>query len=129
MIKWISSLFSNKEDENQGVKSPYAAIKVCFDEKNVWVHWPEKEPQSIAWNELIGVAVETTDEGPFVEDVWWHLATKDGVITYPSEATGAGEFLRRLQDIPTFNNERLIKSMSSTENQTFILWDHEGRHE
>ncbi len=133
MFKWIKSLFSknssNKSQIGQSSKSPYAAVKVWFDEERAWSHWPDKEPQSAAWSELIGVAVETTDQGPFVEDVWWHLATKEGVVTYPSEATGAGELLKRLQDIPTFNNERLIQAMSSTSNQTFILWDHEGRHQ
>lgn len=83
----------------------------------------------MAWNELIGIAVETTDEGPFVKDVWWHLATKYGVLTYPSEAMGTGELLKRLQKIPTFNNERLIQAMSSTSNQTLILWDDKGRHQ
>lgn len=133
MFKWIKSLFSkDKRGEEQvrsASESPYAAVKVWFDEESAWSHWPDKEPQSAAWNKLIGVAVETTDQGPFVEDVWWHLATKEGVVTYPSEATGAGELLKRLQDIPTFNNERLIQAMSSTSNQTFILWDHEGRHQ
>lgn len=135
MFKWLSSLFSKNEsteDTSQNLPpagSSCAAVKVWFDKENAWVHWPEKEPQSIAWSKLIGVAIETTDEGPFVEDVWWHLATKEGVITYPSGAAGAGELLKRLQDIPTFNNERLIESMSSTQNQTFILWDSEGRHE
>ncbi len=133
MFKWIKSLFSkNKPVEISPTdisKSPYAAVKVGFDEDKAWSHWPEKDPQSVAWSELIGVAVETTDEGPFVEDVWWHLAAKNGVVTYPSEATGAGELLERLQNIPTFNNERLIQAMVSTSNQTFILWDHEGRHQ
>ncbi|WP_409525709.1 hypothetical protein [Nitrincola sp. MINF-07-Sa-05] len=132
MIKWIKSLFNKDRpiavQDTPVSDSPYAAVKVWFDEDKVWAHWPDKEPQSIAWSELIGVAVETTDQGPFVEDVWWHLATKKEVVTYPSEATGAGELLQRLQEIPTFNNECLIQAMSSTSNQSFILWDHEGRH-
>lgn len=72
--------------------------------------------------------METTGEGPFIEDVWWHLASTDSVITYPSEATGAEEILSRLQKFPDFNNERLIEAMTCAENHTFILWDHEGRH-
>ena len=50
---------------------------------------------------LFGVAVETNDQGPFAEDVWWHLASEEKVVTYPSEATGASEMLLRLQKIPT----------------------------
>lgn len=133
MFKWIKSLLSrtnsNDEQSASASENPYAAAKVWFDEDRVWSRWPDKELQSAAWRELIGVAVETTDEGPFAADVWWHLATKDGVVTYPSDATGAGKLLKRLQKIPSFNNERLIQAMSSTSNQMFVLWDHEGRHQ
>lgn len=133
MFKWIKSVFSKNNSvdisSTDTPKSPYAAVKVWFDEYGAWSHWPEKDPQAVAWSELIGVAVETTDQGPFDEDVWWHLATNNGVVTYPSEATGAGDLLERLQKIPTFNNERLIQAMGSTSNQTFILWDHKGRHQ
>ena len=133
MFKWIRSLFAKIKSVNisfSGIsESTCAAVKVWFDEDGAWSHWPGKDPKSVAWSELIGVAIETTDQGPFVEDVWWHLATKTDVLTYPSDATGADELLERLQNIPTFNNERLIQVMASTSNQTFILWDHEGRHQ
>ncbi len=118
-----------KETEPESPMSPHAGVKVWFDSENAWVHWPAEEPEFVSWDSLLGVAIETTDEGPFVVDVYWHLASKDKVITYPAEATGAQEILQRLQKIPTFNNERLIRAMSCTDNETFILWDHAGRHE
>lgn len=130
MLKKIVSLFRKKNPDIPNLTvSPYASVKVWFDQDCVWVHWPSKDPESIQWNSLVGVAVETTDQGPFVEDVYWHIASKEKVITYPSEATGVGDLLKRLQELPTFNNERLIEAMSCAENQTFILWDHEGRHQ
>jgi hypothetical protein len=130
MFKWLFSIFKKEKNKKSALSSsPYAAVKVWFDDENAWVQWPEKEPLSLAWSALIGVAVETTDQGPFTEDVWWHLASKEKVVTYPSEASGAGEILTRLQDLPTFNNERLIQAMASMQNNTFILWDHEGRHQ
>jgi hypothetical protein len=92
------------------------------------VQWPSKEPESIKWDAIIGIAIETNDQGPLVEDVYWLLASKEKVISYPSEATGTEAMLKRLQEIPTFNNERLIDAMTCTDNQTFFLWDHEGRH-
>jgi len=129
MLKKILSFIKKSEPENNGVsKSPYAAVRVWFDNEQAWVHYPSKEPESIKWDSLIGIAVETNDQGPFVEDVYWLLASEEKVISYPSEATGSEEMLKRLQEIPTFNNERLIEAMTCTGNQTFILWDHEGRH-
>jgi len=129
MLKKVLSIFKKPEPQSKKVsKSPYAAVKVWFDDQQAWVQWPSKEPESINWDAIIGVAIETNDQGPFVEDVYWLLASKEKVISYPSEATGSEEMLKRLQEIPTFNNERLIEAMTCTDNQTFILWDHEGRH-
>lgn len=129
MLKKVLSIFKKPEPQNKDVsKSPYAAVKVWFDDQQAWVQWPSKEPESIKWDAIIGIAIETNDRGPFVEDVYWLLASKEKVISYPSEATGTEEMLKRLQEIPTFNNERLIEAMTCTDNQTFILWDHEGRH-
>ncbi len=115
-------------EDQEGTKSKSTEVKVWFDKESAWVHWPSKKPESIRWDSLIGVAVETTDQGPLVEDVYWHLASEKKVITYPSEATGTDDLLKRLQELPTFNNERLIEAMTCTDNRTFILWDHEGRH-
>jgi hypothetical protein len=129
MLKKVLSIFRKPELQNKDVsQSPYAAVKVWFDDQQAWVQWPSKEPESIKWDAIIGIAIETNDQGPFVEDVYWLLASEEKVIKYPSEATGSEEMLKRLQEIPTFNNESLIEAMTCTDNKTFILWDHEGRH-
>ena len=135
MLGWLSKFFKSKKPEAklgqhpQAVrKSPYAAVKVRCEGGLIHIEWPEKPAQVVAMDALIGVAVEITDQGPFVEDVWWHLATSETVATYPSEATGAGDLLSQLQSLPTFNNERLIQAMSSAQNNMFILWDKQGRH-
>jgi hypothetical protein len=131
MLKKFLLFFKKSEPQNKDIsklKSPYEAVKVWFEDQQVWVQWPSKEPESIKWDAIIRIAIETNDQGPFVEDVYWLLASKEKVISYPSEATGTEEMLKRLQEIPTFNNERLIDAMTCTDNQTFILWDHEGRH-
>jgi hypothetical protein len=131
MLKKFLLFFKKSEPQNKDIsklKSPYEAVKVWFEDQQVWVQWPSKEPESIKWDAIIRIAIETNDQGPFVEDVYWLLASKEKVISYPNEATGTEEMLKRLQEIPTFNNERLIDAMTCTDNQTFILWDHEGRH-
>lgn len=135
MLGWLSKFFKSEKSEvklgqhSQPVRdNPYAAVKVRCEGGLIHIEWPEKPAQVVAMDALIGVAVETTDQGPFVEDVWWHLATSETVATYPSEATGAGELLSQLQLLPNFNNERLIQAMSSAQNNMFILWDKQGRH-
>ena len=34
--------------------------------------------ESIAWSELVGVAIATTDEGPWCEDLYWMLEKAGG---------------------------------------------------
>ncbi len=122
-IKKLLSLLQKKKS----VADPFSEVEVGFDDENVWALWPGKEKQSLAWSDLIGVAVETTDGGPFTEDVFWHLGGKNGVLTYPSSAKSSERLLERLQKLPEFNNERVMEAMMCTENRTFIIWDYQGR--
>ena len=123
MIKNLFSFFQKKKP----FVDHCSKVEVGFDDENVWVLWPGKEKQSLAWNNLIGVAVETTDGGPFTEDVFWHLGGKNEVLTDPSSAKCSEQLLETLKKLPEFNNERVIEAMKCAENRTFIIWDHQGR--
>ncbi len=121
MLRKLIALFRKK------LKGPPSEFKVGFDENTVWVESPVGERKSLSWSELIGVAIRTTDQGPFVDDVFWLLASKKDVIVYPSTAEGSKELLGKLQELRDFNNERVMEAMFCAENKTFIVWDHEGR--
>ena len=105
------------------MESFYSTVKVWFDKEKIYVQWPEKEKESIHWPSIKIIAVETTDEGPWLEDIWWHIANEEMTLTYPNQANGADKILNQLQKMPNFNNENLIKAMTYVQNQTFILWD------
>jgi hypothetical protein len=65
----------------------------------------------------------TTDDGPVSDDVFWVLHGSDGTgCVIPSEASGADGILKRLQELPGFDNEKFIESMGSTANQSFLVW-------
>ncbi len=70
--------------------------------------------------------IETTDEGPFVPDVFWLLLTKDmssGCII-PQGAAGENKLLEAMQKrLSGFNNEALIEAMGSTDNGRFLIWE------
>ena len=133
MFEKLKSLFKKPVEPSlgtgavgTGTASSSSAVKVGFDESCIWVESPDNDTRSLSWSDLIGVAVETTDQGLFVEDVYWLLATKDEVAVYPDCAEGAKELLERLQELPDFNNGRLIEAMACTTSRVFLLWDHEG---
>jgi hypothetical protein len=83
---------------------------------------PQLIVESLTWNDLEVVAIETTDEGPFVTDVFWLLPGETSGCVVPLGATGEDLMLKRLQILPGFDNETLTKAMSSTSNARFVLW-------
>jgi len=100
--------------------SDYASI--TFDEELIRYE-AGGEAIELRWDALIGIAIETTDQGPFVEDVFYILAGENNTIICPSEAKGSQELLTRLQQLHNFDNEAVIAAMTSTSNQTFICWE------
>ena len=95
---------------------------VTFNGDEVYSTRPNGKVESLRWDDLEVVAVETTDEGPYVMDVFWYLAGKDSGCVVPNGATGVTEMLTRLQTLEGFDNEALSKAMASTSNARFILW-------
>jgi len=87
-------------------------------------HQPDGTLCSVSWESLRAVLIETTDEGPFVEDVWWILIDAEGHCIIPQEA-GTEPLLARLQQLPDFDNDTVIAAMASVENQRFLCWRHQ----
>ena len=83
---------------------------------------PGGPTESVEWDDLQKVFIRTTDEGPFAPDVFWILAGRKGGCVVPQGATGEDVLLERLQALPGFDNEALIKAMASTSNQDFVCW-------
>jgi hypothetical protein len=81
--------------------------------------------ERVRWDELVEVGILTTDEGPFVEDVFWILigeGQKTGCAA-PQGARGADALLSAFQErLPGFDNEAVIRAMGSTENDRFVCW-------
>jgi hypothetical protein len=79
--------------------------------------------ESVRWDALTKVEVMTTDDGPAADDVFWVLHGSDGAgCVIPSEAEGCDQLLARLQELPGFDNEAVIKAMGSTAKARFLAW-------
>ena len=104
---------------------PEALYSVTFDDRTIIVRHPNGDTRAIGWDELTLVGIKTTDEGPFVADVFWGLHGLDGKpqVVYPQGATGGEslmvEMQRRLAD---FDDRQVIKAMGSTRNAFFVIW-------
>ena len=80
------------------------------------------ETETVRWDDLQEVGIVTTDEGPVKEDVFWILLGANGRCAVPGAAEGMKELLDRLQKLPGFDNESVIRAMGSTENAKFVCW-------
>jgi hypothetical protein len=118
MFSWLKSLFGTRDNHaprTHGIK---------WDERGISRDLPGGKSEGLAWADLIRVSVLTTDEGPFVEDVYFLLESADGKgCAVPQEADHDSKLLEFLQKLPGFDNEQFIRSMTSAENARFICWE------
>jgi hypothetical protein len=120
--KW---LFGRGRRKNIDLLSE-SSVVVSFDDEKIICKKPKAEDESITWNKLDAVLIETTDEGPLYTDVFWLLLSKDmsSGCLIPQGADGErellGEMQRRLAD---FDNAMLIEAMGSSENRRFLIWE------
>jgi hypothetical protein len=77
--------------------------------------------EAVRWSDLVAVIIVTTDEGPWVEDAYWLLASHDGTgCAVPNAA--AGPLVERMARVPGADLDAVIRAMSSTENAQFEVW-------
>jgi len=101
-----------------------ASFVVTVSETEIVNHRPEGTVERVALAELKAVLIETNDSGPWGADVWWILlgsGLESGCV-FPGGATGEQDVLERLQQLPGFDNEAVIKAMGSTDHQRFLCW-------
>jgi hypothetical protein len=111
------------------VLMPEALNVVTFDGRSITVRYPNGETRAIGWDELTMVGIRTTDEGPFVADLFWGLHGPDGKpqVIYPQGATGERELLAEMQHrLSNFDDRKVIEAMGSTSNAFFVIWQVEG---
>ena len=85
--------------------------------------------EEIAPDQIIEIAVVTTDEGPFVDDVFLVLSGDDKEIKIPQEAENFEALFDVFKKFEGFNYEAFIEAMSSTENAKFVCWKRANKPE
>lgn len=78
--------------------------------------------EEIAIDQIIEIAVVTTDEGPIVDDVFVVLKSAQNEIRIPQEAENFDAMFDVFKNLEGFNYEAFIEAMSSTENAKFVCW-------
>jgi len=100
-----------------------SAVRVVCHERGVSVSRADGTLiDDLPWADLTAVEIFTTDEGPFVEDVFWVLHGAGRQCVVPQSAEGHRELLIRLQRLPRFNNRAVIEAMGCAGNARFEVW-------
>ncbi|MGH8178760.1 MAG: hypothetical protein ACREV5_21080 [Steroidobacter sp.] len=98
--------------------------RVKFDAQEIRRFLPDGRMESISWSELREIGILTTDEGPGVDDVFWLFlsAEQSRGCAVSNYAEGFAELLPRIQELPGFDNEAVVKAMGSASNNRFVVW-------
>jgi len=104
--------------------APEAGFVIHLSEAEIRCERPDGRTERVAWHDLEAVIIETTSDGPFAPDVFWILAgsSPDSGCMIPQDYTDAGELLKRLQQLPGFDNKAFIDAMGCTDDRRFVCW-------
>lgn len=103
-------------------KQPEELYEVEISEKSIVVRHPKRKTESINWLDITEISLVNTDEGPCNPDVWLILAGGGMGCSIPHGSKGYDEVYEIVSKYEDFNFENVIKSMGSTNNEMFKLW-------
>ncbi len=73
----------------------------------------------VDWAKVTRVTAITTDQGPWLDDLFYHVVYAGGELTVPSEAASA--FIAYLASLPGFNADALAVATKSRQNNSFVV--------
>jgi len=103
---------------------PESRFVIHLTETEVSCHRLDGIVESVRWDDLHRVQVLRTSDGPLLPDIFWVLqgSENDGCCI-PFGATGDLELLRRLQELPGFDNQAIMKSAGVTLGALDLCWE------
>ena len=124
---WFRTLFGTVKEPPLAGGSE-AGVRVRHDEMTITVFQPDGLKDTMAWNDIARVIIETTDEGPFAADLFWLIDDSAGRrLTIPMGASGECELLKLMQRrLEAFDNMIVVEAMGSTERARFVVWEADG---
>ena len=116
---FFSNLFKPK------LKHPEDYYNITITDEFVRVEHPKINTEQIAWFEIEGVKLINTNKGPAAPDIWLTLIGKNSGCMIPQGAKGYEEVYEIVSKFENFDFQKVIESMTCTDNQEFLLWKRE----
>ncbi len=101
-----------------------SGVTVYFDTQTIRCVQSNGDIETLRWDQLAGVLILISSEGPYAYDMHWVMAGQDdGGCIFPNTAAGASDIIRYMQDnLKGFNNGEIIKAMNAKENGKYVIW-------
>lgn len=114
----LDRLFKKKEER----KEPEDYYDISITDDYVKVEHPKRDTEQINWNEIEEISILTTDDGPFLPDVWLMLIGNGKGCSMPQGAPKYDEVYDIVSKYEGFDFEEVIMAATSTDNAKFELW-------
>ncbi len=113
----FSKLFGQTPPQN-----PEDKFVVTITDEFVRVEHPSRKAEEIFWKDINEIRFLNTDAGPFAPDLWLALIGEKSGCLIPHGSEGCDKVYEIVSKYPGFNYENVIKAMSSSNNEQFLLW-------
>ena len=102
--------------------APYLRTNYRVAGQTIIVKRPFSRAVSVNIDELDEIGVETTDQGPFVEDVFWILQQGRIRIRIGDPHPVFKTLMERFGSLEGFDWKPFIEAQSCTDNRYFLCW-------
>lgn len=104
------------------MKNPEDDYIATLTDEYLRVEHPSRKAEQIAWKDIGEIYIVTTDEGPFLPDVWLVLLGNGAGCSLPQGAPQYDAVYNLVSKYEGFDFEAVIRSALSTENARFLVW-------
>jgi hypothetical protein len=93
-----------------------------FDGESITADGPLARRVSVRLQDIYEIGVETTDAGPFVEDVFWLINRGTDDLRIPQESPVFKVLMERFGTLEGFDWKPFTEAMACTDCRYFLCW-------
>lgn len=117
IVEWLRRLFVMGAPAGAG--GPGAAL--ILQRRLVWT--PASGPDvSLDLDAISGIDILTSSTGPWADDIYYVLLSRDCTLTIPASAAGIEQLLEELQAFAAFDRETAETAIHATGEGRFAIW-------
>ncbi len=121
IILFVVGSMKNKKNEVWET-TPGGPYTLILSEDEIACEHPKRKRESIRWDQIVEIRLVTTDEGPFLPDMWYVFIGKTGGCSVPSEAKDFDPLWDEIKNrFDGFNYDAIIEA--GTDNAQKTLWE------